>query len=148
MALGFLDGWYVGDTADDLAEFLRQHGADGYQVHEIRHSACEACRGDVFGVEGSLEDPTVARRTCRRCGHRQYIADSGEYWDGEQVYVSVCACEEEDFAVAVGFSLYRDSGVAGVRSLAMAERCLACGKIASLGEWMVRTGDMTLLDRA
>ena len=88
----------------------------------------------------------MVRRTCRACGHQQYIADSENYWDEEQLYISVCVCEEEDFNVAVGFSLYEDSD--GIRSLATAERCLACGKIASLTEWMVRTGDMSLLDRA
>src|SRR5262245_10244982 len=93
VALRFLNGWYVGDSAEDLDQFLRQHGADGHPVHEVRQSACEACRGAVFGIEGSVEDSTVVRRTCRACGHRQYIADSGEYWDDENVYISTCACE-------------------------------------------------------
>src|SRR5262245_41369444 len=142
MALRKVDDWYVGDTPEDVAEFLRESGADGYEVDEVRHSACQMCGGGVFGVEGSLEDPTVVRRTCRACGHQQYIGDSERYWEEEQAYISVCECEEGYFTVAVGFSLYSDGG--GIRSLATAERCLACSRIASLAAWMVRTGDMEL----
>ena len=143
----FVEDRYVGDTAEDLAEYLRQRGADGHPVHEVRHSVCQACGADVFGLEGNLMDSTVVRRTCRACGHQQYIGDSNEYWFDEQVFTSCCPCEEEDFNVAVGFSLYQ-GGEPGIRSLATAERCLACGTIGTLAEWMVRTGDMTLLDRA
>lgn len=146
-----MDGeWHVGDTADDLAEFLRQIGADGYEVDEIRHSTCDACGGSVFGVEGNLEDPAeamfadAARRTCRACEHQQYLADSGEYWSEDRTFISVCVCEEEDFNIAMGFSLY-SGGNTGIRSLAIATRCLACGKISTFAEWMVRDSDMALL---
>ena len=131
---------------------LHQEGADGYEVHEIRYSACQACGSAVFGVEGSFEDPEDAviadafRRTCRPCGHQQYLADSGEYWSEDHTFVSVCACGEEDFHIAVGFSLYADN--MGIRSLAIATMCLACGKLGILAEWMVRHNDMTLLDRS
>lgn len=93
MPLRFIDGCYVGDKATDVADFLRQWDADGYPVHEVQH---------------------------RACGPKQYIADSEDYWDEEQVYISVCACEEEDFNIAVGFSLYQGTD-AGSRSLATNE---------------------------
>jgi hypothetical protein len=145
VALRFVDDWYVGDTANDLADFLRESGADGYPVHEVRHSSCDTCSGDVFQVESHIDGSRVVRRTCRRCGGQRYIVDSEDYWDDERAYISVCVCEAEDFNVAAGFSLYADGD--GVRSLATAERCLACGRIASLREWMIRTGDMTVLDQ-
>jgi len=47
-------------------------------------------------------------------------------------------------AAAVGFSLYEDG--LGIRSVATAERCVACGKISSFRQWMERSGDMSLLD--
>jgi hypothetical protein len=73
--LRFLTGWYVGDSAEDLDQFLRQHGADGHPVHEVRHSACEACRGAVFGIEGSVEDSTVVR-----LARRYRIGSAAEVW--------------------------------------------------------------------
>ncbi|MFG2043703.1 hypothetical protein [Dactylosporangium sp. NPDC048998] len=73
--------------------------------------------------------------------------DSEDYWDDDRQRVSVCTCEEELFNVAVGYSLYTDE-MGGIRSVATAERCTACGRIGSLVEWMVRTGDMGLLDLA
>jgi hypothetical protein len=145
VGLRFTDDWYFGDTRDDLAEFLRAWGADGYPVDEVRYSTCVTCAGEVFQVESHLDDARVVRRTCRRCGRQQYIGDSEDYWDEERAYISVCFCEEEDFNVAVGFSLYQDGD--GVRSLATAERCTACGRIASLTGWMIRTGDLRVLDQ-
>lgn len=147
MVLRLVDGSYVGDSADDLPDFLRQWGADGYPVHEVRLGSCPACGSAVFRIEGNQHDSTVVRRCCRDCGQVGYIADSQKYWHEEQSYISACQCEEEYFNVAVGFSLYT-LGDAGIRSLATAERCVACGKIESLAEWMVRTGDLSLLDRS
>jgi hypothetical protein len=67
------------------------------------------------------------------------------YWSDIDTQISVCVCDEEHFNIAVGYSLY--AGVAGIRSLATAERCVACGKIGSFMSWMVR-GDLRLLDLA
>lgn len=74
------------------------------------------------------------------------LADSEEYWNEDHTFLSVCACEEEAFHIAVGFSLYADN--MDIRSLAIATMCLACGKLGILSEWMVRHNDMTLLDRS
>lgn len=147
MTLRIAGGWHVGDGPKDLAAFLLQEGADGYPVHAVRHSTCGSCGGGAFGIKGSAEDPTLVQRTCRACGSWKGIADSGEYWPDEQAFISACACEEEDFSVAVGFSLYQEPNT-GIRSLAVATRCLACGRIGCLAEWMVRTGGLALLDHA
>lgn len=146
MTLRLHGDWHVGDEPEDVAALLLQEGADGYPVHEVRHSRCDACCGGVFGIRGSTEDPTIAERTCRACGNRRAIADSDEYWSGEHVLISACVCEEEDFSVAVGFSLYQAPNV-GVRSLAVATRCLACGRVGYLAEWMARSGDLDWLDQ-
>lgn len=141
-----MDGdWHIGDTSADLGEFLREVGADGYQVHVIRHCICRGCGADVFGVCGDPDEGTM-RRTCRGCGREHFVAGSGEYWSDEGIQIMVCACEEEDFNIAVGYSLYADGD--GIRSLATAERCVACGRIGSFTSWMVRGGEMELLDLA
>ncbi|WP_433076888.1 hypothetical protein ACQP1P_33110 [Dactylosporangium sp. CA-052675] len=146
MALRFEDGWYVGDAADDLAEVLLINGADGYPVNEVRHSICSGCGAAVFEVHGVWEE-RVRKRICRSCGDQHYLLDSEDYWDDDSAYISVCTCEEELFNVAVGYSMYADE-VGGIRSVAFVERCTACGRIGSPVEWMLRTGDMGMLDRA
>lgn len=146
MALRFEDGWHVGDTADDLADVLHINGADGYPIHEVRHCICRGCGWNVFEIRG-VTDERVLKRICRSCGDQHYLLDSEDFWDDDRAYVSVCMCEEELFNVAVGYSLYADE-VGGIRSVATAERCTACGRIGSLVEWMVRTGDVGLLDLA
>jgi hypothetical protein len=89
-----LDGdRHVGDGQEDVTAFLLHEGADGYPVHEVRHSSCEACGRGVFGIRGSTEDPTIVQRTCRACGNRKPIADSDEYWSDDHVFISACACE-------------------------------------------------------
>lgn len=149
-----MDGeWHVGENAEDLAEFLRKTGADRHEVDEIRHSTCRSCGASTFGIEGNLQDPEeaqpadIARRTCRSCGQQEYLADSGEYWSENHAFISACVCEEEDFEIAMGFSLYTGDNM-GIRALAIATRCLACGKIGTYAEWMERSSDMTALDRA
>jgi hypothetical protein len=146
MALRFEDGWLVGDDGGDLEDFLKERGADGYPIQDIRHSLCRSCGGTAFEVHGVLDERMV-KRICGTCAAEQYIGDSETFWDEDSSYVSACVCGAELFNVAVGFSLYAGD-VPGVRSLATAERCVACGRVGSLAEWLLRSTDMTLLDRA
>jgi hypothetical protein len=139
-----MDGeWHVGDGAEDLDAFLLEVGAEGYPVHEVRRAVCVGCGGEVFGISGDPVEGAM-RRACRGCGVEHFVAGSGDYWSDDEIQILVCVCEEEDFNVAVGFSLY--AGAEGIRSLATAERCVACGKISSFTQWMVRGGEMELLD--
>src|SRR5215467_2065789 len=96
---------------------------------------------------GDLEE-RAAQRICRGCGTKHFIAGSGEYWDAMRPGIMVCECDgdEEDFDVAVGDSLYADN--AGVRAVAVTSRSVACGRLGYWVDWMVRTGDMGLLDLA
>ncbi|WP_191841405.1 hypothetical protein [Catellatospora chokoriensis] len=106
-------------------------------------------RGQFYGIYGDLEEH-AAKRVCHGCGAEHFIADSGEYWDDTQTAVMVCECDgdgdEEAFNVAVGFSLYTDSG--GIRALAITSRCVACGRLGYWDDWMIRGGAMHLLDLA
>jgi hypothetical protein len=108
-----------------------------------------ACGGGVFNVQGDLEEH-AAKRTCRGCGAEHFIADSGDYWDDAKAGIMVCECDgdgdEEDFNVAVGYSLYADG--AGIRAIAITSRCIACGRLGYWDDWMIRSGEMHLLDLA
>jgi hypothetical protein len=147
--IGEVDEWPVGESVEDLAAYAVAQGAEGYDVHEVRVCTCAVCGGQVFGVEGDLDEGAV-QRTCRGCGAGHFIADSGEYWDPATVAVMVCECDgdgdEEDFNVTVGYSLYADN--VGIRALAVTSRCVTCGRLGYWVDWMVRTGDMDLLDLA
>jgi hypothetical protein len=149
VAIAEAGGWKIGQTIDDLAEYARAEGAEGYEVHEVRLCRCASCGGQVFGLLGDLER-NAAQRVCRGCGAEHLIADSGEYWDDSKAGIMVCECDgdgdEEDFNVAVGFSLYE--GHDGIRALAITGRCVACGQLGYWDDWMIRGGDMHLLDLA
>ena len=145
MVLRIEDEWHVGDSSDDLDGFLREVGADGYDVHEVRHCVCAECKGDVFGVDGEADEGSV-RRTCRACGNVHYVADSGEFWSEIGIEVRACVCDAEDFNMAVGYSLYDD--LEGIRSIGTAERCVGCGRIGSFSSWMIRGSGRHLLDLA
>ncbi|MEU8655304.1 hypothetical protein [Actinoplanes philippinensis] len=141
--------WKTGQNVNDLIEYARAEGAEGYDVHEIRLCQCATCGGQVFGLHGDLEQQT-AKRLCRSCGGEHHIADSGEYWDDTKTGIMVCECDgdadEEDFNIAVGFSLY--DGGDGIRALAITSRCVTCGRLGYWDDWMIRSGDMHLLDLA
>jgi hypothetical protein len=46
----------------------------------------------------------------------------------------------------VGYSLYADG--AGIRAIAITSRCVACGRLGYWDDWMIRSGEMHLLDLA
>ena len=149
MVISELDGWRVGESTEDVAAYAIAQGAEGYEVHEVRLCTCAACGGQVFRVHGDLEERAV-QRICCTCGAEHFIADSGEYWEAMKPAIMVCECgrdaDPEDFNVAVGYSLYEDN--VGIRAIAVTSRCVACGRLGYWVDWMVRTGDMDLLDLA
>lgn len=142
-------GWPMGETLDDLAEYAMAQGAEGYDVHEVRLCVCTTCGGHVFGINGDLEEH-AAKRICRSCDAEHFIADSGQYWDGTRSGIMVCECDgdsdEEDFNVAVAYSLYARGD--GIRAIAITSRCVACGRLGYWDDWMIRSGEMDLLDLA
>ncbi|WP_330178833.1 hypothetical protein OHB26_20150 [Nocardia sp. NBC_01503] len=137
--------WHIGDDPLDLDPYLRELGAEGYAIHEVRHSICENCGTDVFGVSGNPAEGTI-RRECRGCGTAHFVADCGDDWNDGSTQPMVCDCDQRDFNIAVGYSLY--AAGSGIRALATAERCLSCGRIESFTGWMVRGRDLRLLDLA
>jgi hypothetical protein len=141
--------WSVGDNVEDLAAYAMGEGARGHDVHEVRLCTCATCGGQVFGLHGDLEQH-AAKRICRGCDAEHFVADSGRYWNDARSGVMVCECDgdgdEEDHNVAVGYSLYE--GGDGIRAIAITSRCVACGRLGYWDDWMVRGGEMHLLDLA
>jgi hypothetical protein len=151
VAITEADGWAVGETLEDLIEYATQQGAAGYDVHEVRVCTCAGCGGQVFSLHSDLEQQ-AAKRVCAACGAGHFIADSDEYFDDRTSAVTVCACEDETGEereachLAVGFSLYPNG--AGIRALAITTLCVSCGRLGYWDDWMIRGGEMRLLERA
>lgn len=149
MVISDVDGWPTGEGLEDLAAYAMEQGAEGYDVHEVRVCRCATCDSVVFRIEADLEEH-AAKRICRGCGGQHFIADSAAYWDGTKPGIMVCECDgdadEEDFNVAVGYSLYDSEE--GIRAIAITSRCIACGRLGYWDDWMIRGGDLHLLDLA
>ncbi|MEV6069106.1 hypothetical protein AB0L82_21365 [Nocardia sp. NPDC052001] len=137
--------WHIGDNPLDLDAFLHEIGAEGYAIHETRHSLCVNCGSTVFGVSGDPDQGAI-RRDCRGCGAGHFVAGCDDDWSDDHTDAVVCVCGEKDFNIAVGYSLYAER--TGIRALTTAERCLSCGRIESFTGWMVRGGALHLLDLA
>jgi hypothetical protein len=79
MAIDTSGTWWTGEDFDDLAEYLRELDVEGYEIHDVRESVCAQCGGRTFGLRADRTEGG-AHRTCRGCGHKQFIADSEDYW--------------------------------------------------------------------
>lgn len=124
--------WWRGETFDDLDAYIREYTAEGYPATVIRQCRCE-CGGTVFGLRGD-QDEGCARRTCRACGSKTFIADNAEFWVDAEPRTSRCPCKGLDYELGVGFSM-RDDG--GVRWITVGQRCVACGVLASFVDWKI-----------
>jgi DNA-directed RNA polymerase subunit RPC12/RpoP len=120
--------WWTGEDLNDLAEYLRELGVEGYAIDEVRESRCSLCGEGVFGLRADRTEGG-AQRTCRGCGHKQLIADSDDYWEDCTPRTWKCVCGGKDANLAVGYSPYADG--AEVRWIAVAQRCVNCGVMGS-----------------
>ncbi|GAA1397954.1 hypothetical protein ACFQZ4_09235 [Catellatospora coxensis] len=133
------------DAYEELTEFLLRPEDDAHPVHEVRECVCRSCGGRVFEVAAMADDTGAVRRTCVACGVHGFIADSAEYWDDEDdAEVCACNCGHEEFAAAVGFSLYDDESD-DVRWLYVALRCQSCAEIGVYDDWKIGYGPSGML---
>jgi len=137
MAIDDSGKWWTGETYEDLAEYLRELTAGGYPADEVRECVCATCQGRVFGLRADRNEGG-ARRTCRACRTKQFIADSGEYWDECEPRTWKCVCGSKDANLAVAYSLYEKGG--DVRWITVGQRCTSCGVLGSYVDWKVAYG--------
>jgi hypothetical protein len=138
--------WWTGEGFDDLAEYLRELGVGGYAIDGVRECRCSECGANVFALRADRTEGG-ARRTCRACGHKQFIADSDEYWEDCTPRTWKCVCGGKDANLAVGYSLRAGGG--DVRWIAVGQRCVGCGVLGSYVDWKIDYGpSLHLLDQA
>ena len=70
--------WWIGDTPEDIAEFLHAYSSKGYKATEFRLAKCQ-CGSLEFRLDAD-DNEGVARRTCVVCAREHFICDSNEYW--------------------------------------------------------------------
>jgi hypothetical protein len=132
MALKQRGEYWYGDSHEDLrTELLRYSRESGYPVHHFADAVC-TCGGRVFAVQYD-EDEGVAVRTCAACKKEHAIGDSEEYLEAAELEGAECLCEEREFEVTVGVSLYE--GSEDVRWLYLGCRCVKCGLLGCYADW-------------
>ena len=133
MAIDESGRWWRGESVDDLVEYLELYTAEGHPATDIRECVCGSCGGRVFGLRTDREEG-CARRTCRACGTKSFLADSDEYWADAHPTTCRCPCEGVDFNVAVGFAFHTDGDV---RWVTVGQRCVSCGVLGSSVDWKI-----------
>ena len=139
--------WWLGDSVDDLKEYLIAYTEDGYPATEFRISEC-SCGSIEFFVAHDGEEG-VARRTCVKCSAEHFLCDSGEFWDdaSPRRYRCVGKCRSRVANVCVGFALAESRD--GIRWINVGVRCTACGVLGCVADWKVDfSPSLHLLDLA
>jgi hypothetical protein len=109
--------------------------AGGYLVDHVTVSACKTRGHRVFHVVVD-DGGTGARRARVGCGQSACVADSGEYWMGEEAEPVPCECGGSTFEFVVSFSLHPDGGA--VRMICAGVCCLSGGMPGSSAGWDIR----------
>ena len=138
MTLRVVSGIVTGETPEDLLEWLgRLTGCPpvthtllaGCDRHQTGDSEDEAtwCYVEADAAAG------VARRRCVACGSTAALLDSAERWTFPPMF-SCRSCSQSLVEVGVGLSA-DDEDV--TNWLAMAARCVSCGRIEGLTDLLV-----------
>ncbi|MBX5448252.1 MAG: hypothetical protein IRZ27_06985 [Acidothermus cellulolyticus] len=134
MALRTVAGHQIGEDTNDLQQWLRQLTGCP-TVHRTIPATCDAPSHDEpatwFYVEA---DPVqaVARRRCLSCGATRHVLDSEERWTAPHMW-QCPGCAQSIAEVATGLHLDDDH----VTWIAVAARCVGCGLIAGLTDFIV-----------
>ena len=104
---------------------------------------CAKCKGNVFTIlMNDLEG--VAARICAGCDDEHGIGDSDDFVDEvDSVESAICTCGGEQFRIAAGVSLYRESQ--DVRWFFLACRCEKCELSGVYADWKSESGDLKAL---
>lgn len=134
MAIDSSGKWWIGSQPTDLHKYLKAYSEDTYPVHRFRLATCE-CGSVEFRVESDDNEGT-ARRTCAKCRLKQFICDSGEFWEDAEPQKWKCVeCNCKAANVGVGFALYKTKK--DVHWLYVGVRCSKCGVLGCVAAWKV-----------
>ncbi|HWS38004.1 MAG TPA: hypothetical protein VN408_35380 [Actinoplanes sp.] len=133
MAIDTSGEYWRGEDSADLAEYLREFRAGGYDVADVVESVCAGCRGRRFRL--SADDAAgCAERVCVDCGTSAYLADSVDFADEADLECCECPCGADTFAVALGIAYRVDQEV---RWVSVGLRCLTDGTLGVYADWKI-----------
>ena len=125
------DYWYGDEQADIRPELLRYSKLSGYVIDHFADAICR-CGAKIFRL--MLDDSRgAAVRTCVKCDSSHPIGDSEQYLHSADLEDLSCLCEEEEFEICLGVSLYEESN--DVRWIYIGCRCPKCGLTGCYGDW-------------
>lgn len=122
----------TGEDVEDLRTYL--HTLTGCPpVQHTLQLRCPTHDGEWFFVES---DPVegIARRRCISCGTSTYLLDAAEHWTYPPMH-ACAACGQSIMELAIGLHTVEPDEAgqpARVRWLALAARCVECGRIDGL----------------
>lgn len=130
-----LAGTEIGEDTDDLRLWLESLTG----CPEVNHTELARCAnhdGDEsmtwFYVEADARE-AVFRRRCLACGDVRHALDSAEHWNHPPMY-ACGTCGQSMFEVAYGMHVV---GGATVAWLAVAVRCVGCGRLDGVTDFAV-----------
>ena len=134
MVMRTVHGARTGEDVADLRSWLHElPGAP--QVHEFAVLGCGQ-HGDERPTWSYIEADAsagVARRRCLACGHSAYMLDSDTRWTHPPMF----ACQGCGHSIAeIGVGLNLPDGE-NVRWVAVAVRCVECGRLAGVTDMVV-----------
>lgn len=120
------------DSAASIREFLAHEVMDTGYATQFADAVCQ-CGSRVFSLEVD-EEVGEAWWFCQACNAVYQLRDAGT--EGSPKYEAVdcvCTCDQSEFEIVVGVTLYGQSDTA--RTAYIGCRCVACGRIACYAEW-------------
>jgi hypothetical protein len=142
MTLHTVAGQRIGEDTDDLTSWLR----DLEGCPTVTHTRLLTCPSDVhtepatwFYVEA---DPGqgVVRRRCLACGFVVATLDSGERWSHPHMW-SCRSCGQSIAEAAAGLHAPGDEGPGPVSWVAIGVRCVGCGMLAGVTDFVLPGAD-------
>jgi len=129
MVLRTVAGALTGEDAGDLRSWLLALSG-GPQVHETVLLHCDNHEDDSATWSYAEADATrgIARRRCLACGSARSLLDSAQHWTHPPMWACQ-GCRQSIAELAVGLSVPDGEHV---RWLALAARCVHCGRLAGL----------------
>jgi len=125
--------YYYGEDHNDLNEVLYDFSKTvGYLIDHFKTAKC-LCGNNTFRVLLN-EEEGVARRVCWKCNNEHDIADSEDFIDEVETLDELeCLCEEGEFRITVGVSLYENSE--DVKWFYLGLYCPNCNCLGCYGDW-------------
>jgi len=136
MALRKKGKYYYGDNQADLAlELKRYSELNKYPIDEVENITCEKCGQKSFKLF-SDNDESGALCQCINCAEKQFIRDTLNFINQDEIDNHECMCGNDNFEITVGLSFYQ--GTKDVRWVYVGGYCQKCGLVGNYIDWNER----------